>query len=248
MRGWKEFVAQSKFKRLRKQDEVSSIMEAIQFHEAHLTVKVVKGLMINQIQAKNIRQSEVVTSQKLNKKMVKFYWKIMLNKWQRKKRYRHMRGVAQDYHRSSRAKRLLLAWKSVITVQKQKVANLKSSMFEKPYSMEILLEHMCYGSVFKAMDSDGQQGVLKLVPDILKFNSFANLTLTKPADQKFVITENNKRKKVHGKVRLSQENVELFNSAVQQVLQYKQVRVIRSLRKNLESMKYFRYKRVMNFK
>lgn len=160
-------------------------------------------------------------TQKLQRKMTKFYWKVMLNKWQRKKRYRHIRGVAQDYYTSSRAKRLLLAWRSAITTQKQNIANLKSEMFKKPYSMEVLLEHMCYQGVFKSMDSDGQQQELKLVPDIMKFNAFANLTLTKPADQKFIITENNKRKKLNGKVRLAAENVELFNLAIQKILQYK---------------------------
>ena len=55
-------------------------------------------------------------------------------------------------------------------------------MFVKPYSIEILLEHMCYHGVYKCMDSDGQQEMLRFVPDILKFNAFANLALTKPAD------------------------------------------------------------------
>ena len=115
---------------------------------------------------------------------------------------------------------MLIGWQKAVTTEKQKILTLKESMFAKPYSIEILLEHLCYGSVYKRMDSDGKQEVLKYVPDILKFNAFANLTLTKPADQKFII-ENNKRVKFNGKVRLPADGVDLFNSAVQKALQYK---------------------------
>ena len=71
-------------------------------------------------------------------------------------------------------------------------------MAGKPYSMEILLEHICYSGLYKSMDTSQS-----VVPDILKFNAFATLNLTKPyLDTKYIITDKNRRKKLPGKIRL----------------------------------------------
>lgn len=116
-----------------------------------------------------------------------------------------------------------------------------------PATKELLLETIAYRGCFKEHDTTGLDA-----HDVIKMHVLGNTVFINPdlATTHFVLVENPdgtlRRKKVFGKIRLLRQNLPIYNSAVEEVLQHKQRRIFQSLKLYAEQMKYFRFKLHMN--
>lgn len=180
-----------------------------------------------------MRQCLKIVRYQVNQNIKKFYFETMRRKFIRIQRRRYLKKVAKKFHLEQRKCKCLKYWQRL----SHKVVTDADGLHQKilgssPYAAEILLEHIAYGFY---LGQDGRTPASltgsddPYIPNIVRFHFFALRHFTVAKEQ--ANCQN---------VRIRPHLASRFSSTVELILRQKQLRVLRCLAQNRDSMQAFR--------